>query len=227
MLYFPTPAVDAIGADRLTVSSGGETINVWRSGIDYPDAILYFGGNAEPVAFSHREYQELFPKHAIYMMEYRGYGHSSGKSSEVGLSEDALAVFDVVASKHRSMVIVGRSLGSGLATYLATNRSISTLILITPYDSILNVAQSHFPLLPVGLLLRDRYESVANVPNIAARTLIVSAQHDSVIPSAHSERLAAAFSSAVLTKIVVPNTDHNSVANSPEFKRALRAHVMR
>src|SRR3989338_7417387 len=113
-----------------------------RSG---PNALIYFGGNAEDVSLNLPGFSEAFPEHAIYLLHYRGYGGSTGQASEEAIRRDALAMFDRVQVEHPHTVVVGRSLGSGVAVYLASQRPAARLVLITPYDSLQEIAAGQFP----------------------------------------------------------------------------------
>ncbi len=86
-------------------------------------------------------------------------GGSEGRPSEAGIKADALAVHAAVAARHTHIDVMGRSLGAGVATYLASERATGKLVLVTPFDSMVKVAKHYYWWLPVGLLLRDRYES--------------------------------------------------------------------
>ncbi|MFM2003805.1 MAG: hypothetical protein RI963_3231, partial [Planctomycetota bacterium] len=110
-------------------------------------AVIYFGGNAEEVDRSADDYAAAFPRHAIYLMNYRGYGGSQGGPSKAALHRDAAALYEYVASRHGTIVVIGRSLGSGVAVRLAVSNRVDRLILITPFDSIVNVARGLFPFL--------------------------------------------------------------------------------
>ena len=91
------------------------------------------------------------------------------------------------------------------------------LVLITPYDSVLAIAAARFPYLPVGWLLLDRYESSRHAARVTAPTLIVAAENDEVIPRASTERLLAHFRPGIATLKVIPNGDHNSVSDQPDY----------
>ena len=92
-------------------------------------------------------------------------------------------------ARHSQITVIGRSLGSGIATYLASQRPVSRLLLITPYDSIANVAAGRLPMFPVHWLLLDKYESWRYAPQITAPTRILAAEHDDVIPRLHTDAL--------------------------------------
>ena len=188
--------------------------------LDTDRAILYFGGNAENVAYNLPDFKNRFPNHAIYLMHYRGYGGSEGKPSEKAIIEDAFALYDLVAKKHKNIAVVGRSLGTGVAVRLAAEREVSHVVLITPYDSILYIAQRAFPYVPVGWLLKDTYESWRHAPAITAPTLIIMAENDEVIPAVSTRRLYGFFKEGVARLLVIPGTRHNSVSFDMTFEHA-------
>jgi uncharacterized protein len=228
-IYFPTPPVSRADLGTLMVESGGERLKLWRVGSHAEDpaspALIYFGGNAEPVDGNAEDFARAFPRHAVYLVNYRGYGGSSGEPSEAGLFADAEAIYDAIAARHpgQGIALVGRSLGSGVATHLAAVRDIERLVLITPFDSLVNVAREHFRWLPVGLLLRDRFESIERVMagTVRAPTLIVIAGQDEVVPAERGEALAAAFPAAQVTVLRLSGAQHNSVSLFPEYLRTL------
>ena len=155
-------------------------------------------------------------------MHYRGYGGSSGKPSEAALVADALALFDKVNTEHQNITVVGRSLGSGVAVHLASLRPVARLILVTPYDSLQDLAARQFPYFPVRWLLRDKFESWRYAPLISVPTLIVAAEHDDVIPRTSTETLYKRFRAGVASFKVVTGTGHNSISESPEYLPLLR-----
>jgi len=117
--------------------------------------------------------------------------------------------------------VLGRSLGSGVAVHLAAVRDVSKLALVTPYDSILRIAQRRLPFVPVSWLLKDTFDSLAKAPRVRAPVLVVLAELDSSIPREHSERLVAAFTPGQVTVRMIAGADHNSISESPEYGRAL------
>ena len=119
--------------------------------------------------------------------------------------------------------MIGRSLGSGVATHLAAARSIERLVLVTPFDSLVNVAAGHYRWLPVRLLLQERFESVERVRAGAVRvpTLIVIAADDEGVPAARGEALVAAFPAGQVQVLRLAGARHNSVGMFPEYLRTL------
>src|SRR5580692_7402038 len=170
LLYYPTPETTVTGADRVSIQSGGETLRLWHIGWagSGGNAVIYFGGNAEDVAQNVPLFRTVFPHSDVYLVNYRGYGGSTGMPSEAALFADALAVFDYVQARHSAVSLIGRSLGSGVAVYVAARREIGRLVLVTPYDSIENVARRAYPAFPVSLLLRDKYASASRIAGVKA-----------------------------------------------------------
>jgi len=198
-------------------ASGDETIEVVVLNGGKPDAVVYFGGNAEQVVANARGFVRSMPRHAVYLVNYRGYAGSSGEPSEQGLYADALNIHDRIRGQHQSVSVIGRSLGSGVATYLAANRPVERLILVTPFDSILHIAQDQYPIYPVSLMLRDRYDSRSRVGEITAQTLIVLAERDGIIPRKYSQRLIGAFPPSQVTVRMIQDTGHNGLSASGDY----------
>ncbi|MDH4166350.1 MAG: lysophospholipase [Gammaproteobacteria bacterium] len=221
-MYFPTPVVDHPGAQALWIESAGERIKVWAIERPGPGALLYFGGNAEDVAGNLDLFAAALPDRSLYLVNYRGYGGSSGQPAEAGLVADALAVFDHVRRKHAETAAMGRSLGSGIAVQLASARPVERLVLVTAYDSLVNVARDYFRWLPVGVLLRDRYDSAQRAPTVTVPVLIVIAAEDEIIPRARSQALASAFAPEQLQVVIVPGVGHNTLDLSPAYLGAVR-----
>ncbi len=220
LLYFPSPAYEH-DFDKLLIDSDDERINVIVLNPNKPNAILYFGGNAEPVVFNAEPFTRHLAEHTIYLMDYRGYGESTGSPTEAGLFADAVALFDAIREQHQRVSLIGRSLGSGVATYLATQRSVDKLALITPFDSIANVAKKRMPIFPVTLLLKDQYNSISRAPTITAEVFIAIAEQDNVVPKQHAYNLAAAFNPEQIETLLLRNADHNNISLQPEYFPAL------
>jgi hypothetical protein len=155
-------------------------------------------------------------------VNYRGYGGSSGSPSEAALCKDAVAVFDYVRQKHAHVSVIGQSLGSGVAVFLATVRNVARLVLITPYDSMEGVAKAHFPQFPVSLLLKDKFMSSLHAGSIKTPTMMLLAESDEIIPRANSEALIAAFRSSPPTVSVIRGSTHNSVCTADSCLKYLR-----
>jgi len=223
LIYFPQPR--AVGTPesilKLPVADADVLVSVRPH--DGPNALIYFGGNAEDVSLNLPGFSQAFPDYALYLLHYRGYGGSSGSPSEAAIQRDAIALFDQVRAAHPRTVVVGRSLGAGVAVHLASQRPASRLILITPYNSLQELAVSQFPYFPVKLLLRDKFESWKYASRIAAPTVLIAAENDEFIPRSSTSKLFAHFTDGVASLKVIPGTGHNSISESPEYWKLLGA----
>jgi pimeloyl-ACP methyl ester carboxylesterase len=216
LLYFPQARTNTAAA-AVTLPVDGARLVVTTRAASGSGAVVYFGGNAEDVSWSVDTLAAALPDRALYLPHYRGYGGSSGTPSEAALLADALAVFDHVQRTYRDVVIVGRSLGSSLATYVAARRPLSRLVLVTPFDSIVAVAAAVYWFVPVRWLMRDRYESFRHAPQVTAPTLIIAAAEDEVIPVRHARELLRHFPAGVATMAVIEGVSHNTIEQSREY----------
>lgn len=223
MLYYPTPENTSANAEALLLDSGGERIKVWKIPGNGDRALIYFGGNAEDVAHNLVDYANWFPERTVYLVNYRGYGGSTGSPTEAGFYADALTVYDAVAAESGGIAVIGRSLGSGVATYVAANRPVEKLVLVTPFDSIVAVAQKLYPLFPVSLLMQDRYDSLGRAAEIGCPVLIVLAGEDTVVPPEHGRKLAQGFPEAQVEIVEIAPADHIDVGTYPEYRERLIA----
>ena len=221
LIYFAVPRHNPTVPTLALETDAGDVL-VSTRGIDGPGAVVYFGGNAEDASMAVTDLAVAFPDRAIYALHYRGYGGSAGSPSEAGLVADGLALFDLVKASHDDILVVGRSLGSGVAVQVAAARRASRLVLVTPYDSLADVGAAHYPIFPVRWLARDKFDSVARIPRIAAPTTIIAAERDNIIPMANTRRLQAAFRPGQARFVVLPGEDHNFPL-TPEYLAALQS----
>ena len=221
LVYFPqftrTPASDT----DFALQRDGAVLRGWVVNPGRPNAIVYFGGNAERVQDNRQEFARWLPGYSVYLVAYRGYGASDGEPEQDALLGDALAVFDHVQARHpaRPVSLIGSSLGSGVASYVASQRQIGRLALITPFDSLANVAQAHYPWLPVRWLLRERYESTRYLAAYDGPLLIVRAGRDDVVPRANTRRLIDSLPRPPRV-VVLGKAGHNSL-DADAYGRAL------
>lgn len=222
LIYYP-PATAAYPAPSTSVLEvEGATVKVSERPLAGERALIYLGGNAEDVTASLPLLDQAYPERALYLLHYRGYTGSSGSPSEKALVADALALFDRVAREHKDIVVLGRSLGTGVAVQLASQRPVSRLVLITPFVSLQDLAARQFPYFPVRWLLRDRYASNQYAPRVTAPTLILAARHDEIIPAQSAELLLSRFPKGVATMRVLEGVGHNSISDSADYIPALQ-----
>jgi pimeloyl-ACP methyl ester carboxylesterase len=201
---------------------GGIVLRGWHFNPGQGRALLYFGGNAERVEDAARMLAGELPGATIHALAYRGYGASDGVPDEQALVSDAFALFDEVRAEQpdRPIAVIGRSLGSGVASQLAAKRPVERLALVTPFDSLATMAQSMYPFLPVRWLLRDHYDSVSHLAGYRGPLLVVRAGRDRVIPPASTDRLLASLPDDVLV-VNLASSDHNDIDADPRYLAAL------
>jgi pimeloyl-ACP methyl ester carboxylesterase len=217
LIYFPQPNAVTSADSQLTLSMPDAQVSVVTRERVGPRALIYFGGNAEDVSRNLPEFAEAFPEYAVYLLNYRGFGGSSGSASEAAIAEDALALFDQVYASHPQVSLIGRSLGSGVAVRLASQRPVQNLILVTPYNSLEEIAARQYPWVPVKWLLKDRFESGKYAAHIRVPTLLLAASDDEVIPRASTQRLLENFPQGVAVLRVVPDSGHNSISDRAQY----------
>jgi len=160
-------------------------------------AVLILHGNAGNI--SHRvEYLTMFNSlgYASLIIDYRGYGRSSGSPTEEGTYRDAEAAWrhltEARGLKPREIVIMGESLGGGVAAWLAFKHPPRALVLASTFKSVPDLGAQIYPWLPVRWLARIEYNNLDRVRQIAAPLLIAHSRNDDIIPFTHGEALYAA-----------------------------------
>ncbi len=220
-IYFPVQShSQASDLQQLVFDNDGYQIKTSVLNEGNKKAIIYFGGNAENVDYNAERFKKMFPEYAIYLFKYRGYAGSGGEPSEKAIYADALRLYDLLQKKHEEIALIGRSLGSAVATYVAAKKEVKKLVLVTPFDSVLNVAQKQYPIYPIGLMLKDRHDSLSRVKQIRARTLVVAAENDTIIDMSHTKNLVKAFSLPVDFHII-EDANHNNIANFERYNALL------
>ncbi|HAD82556.1 MAG: hypothetical protein A2509_01410 [Candidatus Edwardsbacteria bacterium RIFOXYD12_FULL_50_11] len=187
--------------------------------------LFYFGGNAEEVSYLIEKAPE-FKGWSLVLLNYRGYGQSGGKVSERSLYSDALEIYDHFINrkdiKDPKIAVMGRSIGTGVATYLASKRKADAVVLVSPYTSLKDVAKAHYPFLPVGLILKYKFDSIKRAPEIKASGLILVATEDRTIPPRQSYQLAEKWGGKVKIKEFA-GADHNSLSGDSGYWAAITA----
>ncbi|HEY0626358.1 MAG TPA: alpha/beta fold hydrolase [Allosphingosinicella sp.] len=232
-IFFPTRMVPPAGP----LPSGSERIELTApDGIrlegllipaSAPDStgtvLLGFAGNASNAAAIAAFLHQLYPAHPVVAFHYRGYRPSAGSPSAAALVQDAPLLFDLVRERlqPKRVVVVGISIGSGVAAGLAAARSVDGLILVTPFDSLKAVARDKFPWLPTSLLLRPDLPAVDDLRGQDVPVSIVAAERDDVIPPRRTEALRRAAPNLVHSAII-KGRRHNDIAADPLFYLEMR-----
>ncbi len=159
----------------------------------------------------------------IFLLEYPGYGARPGPPSEASLTAAAIEAIDSL--RHRSarhLTLLGESLGSGVASAAARARpdAVDALVLVTPFDSLVHAAHSHYPWLPVRLLIRHRFDSVANLRDYPGPVAFIVAAEDQTVPASLGEALYETYPGKKQLWLI-PDAHHNDtdrlLADWPEI----------
>jgi len=187
-------AFDASYEELRIPTTDGETVNglLFRANGDKRGAVLYFHGNRGNLSrWGHLHRPFTSRGYDVLMIDYRGYGKSTGKPSEAGLYQDGEAALQWLQQHHRleQVIFYGRSLGSGVAAYLASRHNPKSLILETPYDALPNVIQHQVMLpLPEGIF-RHQFPNDHYLSKVSCPTYILAGNRDRLIPLYLAKRL--------------------------------------
>jgi uncharacterized protein len=222
MMYFPSgdvPSPVQVGLSRAETASfatdDGLTLNGWFVPAEGASrgTVIVFNGNAGNRAYRSDLAAQLAASGlAVLLFDYRGYGENPGSPTEEGLALDARAARRYVLSRGdvdgRRLVYFGESLGSAVAVRLAVEHPPHALILRSPFTSFVDLGRLHYPILPVGWILRDRYPSVDRISRISCPLLVIAGSADALVPVSQSRRL---FEAALEPKRleIVEGADHN------------------
>jgi fermentation-respiration switch protein FrsA (DUF1100 family) len=226
LIYLPfddVPSPAEVGLPRAATitldTEDGLTLHGWFVSASAPasrDTVVVFNGNAGNRAFRSDLASRLSEQgFAVLLFDYRGYGGNPGSPSEEGIALDARAARRYLDARRdvdpRRIVYFGESLGAAVAVRLALEHRPRALILRSPFTSLVDMGRHHYPFLPVSWLLSDRYPSSERISRIGCPLLVITAAHDSIVPSDQSRRL---FEAAPEPKrlLTIENADHNDEA---------------
>jgi uncharacterized protein len=227
LMYFPfggmPPPPEAAGlpaAEAVTFATAdGLTLHGWFAPAPDPPGrftVIVFNGNAgnrahrAPLAAALQAHNV-----GVLLFDYRGFGGNPGTPAENGLHADAAAARAYVLARPdvdgSRVVYFGESLGTALAARLAADHPPAAVILRSPFASMAEVGQFHYPFLPVRWLLRDRYASADVIARVTSPLLVIAGERDAIVPIAQSRRL---FDAARGPKqlLVIRGADHNDYA---------------
>ncbi|MGC1472456.1 MAG: alpha/beta hydrolase [Psychroserpens sp.] len=188
--------------------------------------ILYFHGNAGDLS-RWGTITEFFVKkdYDVFIMDYRIYGKSTGKLSEQAFYEDAQFCYDYLLEHYaeNDITLYGRSLGTGIAAYLASKNEPKQLILETPYFSILDVAKHRFPIFPVELLLKYTFPTNEFIVDVSCPITMFHGTDDSVVPYVSAEKLKAVAPAKNTMFITIEGGSHNNLIDFEEYRMGIES----
>jgi fermentation-respiration switch protein FrsA (DUF1100 family) len=222
LMYFPDtarslPAQAGLPnvTERVLNTTDGARIVVWygKAKPGQP-TLLYFHGNGGGLADRAERFRRFMGQGwGVYMMAYRGYAGSSGYPTEANNIADARLAYGALVQEGvpaDSIILYGESLGTNLATRVAAERASIGLILEAPYTSVLDIALTDYPFLPVRLLLSDRYETDKVLPQVKVPLLIIHGKEDGIIPVSMAQKLAK-LANEPKRLVIFPEGDHSDL----------------
>lgn len=186
--------------------------------------ILYFHGNSRSIK-GWAKYAKDFYRYDydVVLVDYRGFGKSTGKRSEKEMLNDMQFVYESLTKKYAEhhMLLYGRSMGSGFAAKLASENKPRYLILDAPYYSFKKVVERFLPILPVSLVLRYHMRTDKWIRRVNCHTYILHGTKDRLIPIKHSERLQK-INPHKITLIRIEGGKHNNLPSFDEYHNFIR-----
>lgn len=198
--------------------------------LEHAPLVIYFGGNAEEVTEYAPRVAHDYGNRAVLLVNYRGYGRSTGRPGETAMVADALELFDW-AARHpaidaQRIALHGVSLGTGVAVQLAAARPARCVILTSPFTSATDVAREIYSWLPVALLMRHPFDSARVASSVNAPALVLVGEADTMIPPRLSDGLAALWGGKV-ERVGFKGFGHNDLGLHPGYGAAIRAFLDR
>jgi fermentation-respiration switch protein FrsA (DUF1100 family) len=205
LMYFPDRRMDApeayglSGFEAVTLTAAdGVRVTAWRHPArEGMPLVIYYHGNGGHLGYRKAIYDALAQAgFGVLALSYRGYGTSEGAPSEQGIYADARATLDYAMQTMgvplERIILFGESLGTGVAVQMASERRVGGVALQSPYTSITKRAGEIYFFVPVSLLLRDRYDSLAKIRDVHSPLLILHGERDMIVPARMGRELLAA-----------------------------------
>ncbi len=221
LIYFPdraAPSVAVMGVGWEDVSyetTDGLTLEGWyREPEPGRPVVVVFSGNAGNRADRSSLGRRLAGRGlGVLLTDYRGYGGNPGSPTESGLARDARAALAFVRERAAGVELIyfGESLGAAVAIELATVDPPAALILRSPFTSMADVGRVHYPWLPVGSLLKDRFPSDERIKSVLAPTLVFAGDADTMVPIGQSREICEAAPGCDQL-VAISGADHNDAA---------------
>jgi pimeloyl-ACP methyl ester carboxylesterase len=186
--------------------------------------VLYFHGNTRSIKGWARYAKDFFRyNYDVVLVDYRGFGKSTGKRNEKDMLNDMQFVYDKLAAQYteQHIIVYGRSLGSGFATKIASDNKPRYLILDAPYFSFTKAIERFLPILPVRLVLRFHLRTDKWIAQVRCHTYILHGTKDWMIPVSNSEKLQA-LNPRMITLIRIKGGGHNNLPAFPEYHNFIR-----
>ena len=220
----PPQALGLVGVTEQRVKTpDGETIVLWYAPAQPgKPTVLFFHGNGGEISGRHERFAYLQSQGlGVMFVSYRGYGASTGTISEPGFITDALTAYDALRSKGVApdqIMVLGESLGTGVAVQLAAQKPVAALALEAPYTATVDIAADIYWWLPVRLLMKDQFRSRDYIGRIKVPLLIQHGDADHIVPFAQGQTLFA-MANEPKQMVVIPGGTHDIISDRDVWAR--------
>lgn len=180
--------------EELNISLGKENLSIikFKSSKERKGIVLFFHGNMKNVEH-YKKYPQYFLRNRcdVWMIDYPGFGKTTGKRSEKIIYEQALMMYNLAEKEihYDSIIVYGKSIGTGIASYVAANKNCRQLILETPYYSIQSIARHYFPVYPLNSMIKYSFPVNNYLKEVKAPVIILHGTNDKIVPYKQSKRL--------------------------------------
>jgi pimeloyl-ACP methyl ester carboxylesterase len=179
------------------------------------ELVLYFGGNANNVLEFLDKTAYKIKDFSFIAFNYPGFGNSEGKPSEQNILKYAIELFD----KYKPSHLIGRSLGSAVASYVSSKRKVKTLLLITPFDSIEEIAKSRYPIFPISILLKHKFKEIEFLKHSKATKInAIFVENDNIIPIKSTNHLLKEIK---FNKTITIKASHGRIYEYPHIEKII------
>ncbi len=223
-IYHPTregswdlPQTSPVPVEEVTLrTKDGLALHAWHARAENPEyTLLWFHGNAGNITHRFPTLIDIVETQNVDVLlpDYRGFGKSEGSPDEEGLYRDADAAYEYLVAKGvppEKIILLGISLGGGPACDLASRVPVGGLILQSAFTSLPDMVGTMIPVLPVGLLVRTKFNNLSKIAAITVPTLIIHGRQDELIPFRMGEQLHAA-AAGPKTALWLEGADHNNL----------------
>lgn len=206
-----------------------EKINALFYHGDRDDVILYFHGNAGDLSgwqFVAEDFVSF--GYSILIIDYRGYGKSTGTISEKGFYKDAEAAHNFLVTRKNvtsdNIIIYGRSIGTGVAVELARNKQCKGLVLESPYTSLKKLANEKLPFFFPSLYLKFSFNNLAKIQEVKSPVIFLHGSKDTLIPASHTQKLFKKFTGKK-KMILIAEGSHNDLNSFEEHQIFLKEYL--
>lgn len=192
------------------------------------NVVVHYHGNAS-TACDESLFKDAFeqPNTSVIFVEYAGYGEDPRKPSQDLILQDVQNVADYIqAQGFENVILFGQSLGSGAASYHAKISKVDTLILVSPFYSLMDVAKRHFWFYPVRWMLKENYTNHAWLENYQGRLVILHGDQDQTVPQATSQKLFENLDVQDKEYITIHGARHNDIWNFEDFRPSIQAEII-